>query len=201
MVRVLLAEDIPMLRRALVSLLELEPGIEVVADVGSGDAILPTALELRPDVAVLDIDLPGTDGIRAAARLHEELSSCRTLILTTLGRPGTLRRAMRAHASGFMLKDSPPDQLAGAIRSVAVGEEVVDPQLALDTLRAPDSPLGARETEVLLLASKGEDVPAIARRLYLSAGAVRGYLETGVTKLNARNRKDAVRVARDSGWL
>ncbi|WP_415949091.1 response regulator transcription factor [Streptomyces sp. KLOTTS4A1] len=201
MVRVLLAEDMPMLRRALVSLLELQEDIDVVAEVESGDAILPKALEVRPEVAVLDIDLPGMDGIRAAALLHEELPKCRTVILTSLGRPGNLRRALSAHASGFLLKDADPDQLAGAIRDVAAGRQVIDPQLAVATLQAGDGPLTERETEVLRLAADGEEVPAIARTLFLSSGTVRNYLATAVTKLGARNRMDAVRIARESGWL
>ncbi|MFH8620208.1 DNA-binding response regulator [Streptomyces sp. NPDC017979] len=201
MVRILLAEDMLMLRRALVSLLELQPDIEVVAEVGAGDQILPAALAVRPDVAVLDIDLPGIDGIQAAAQLHEQLPQCRTMILTSLGRPGNLRRAIQAHVSGFLLKDADPDELAAAIRSVAAGEQVIDPQLAVATIQAAENPLTARETEVLRLVSEGEDIPEIARRLSLSPGTVRNYLTTSVTKLSARNRMDAVRIARASGWL
>ncbi|MEU2246385.1 response regulator transcription factor [Streptomyces sp. NPDC019224] len=201
MVRVLLAEDMPMLRRALVALLELQEDIEVVAEVDSGDGILPKALAVRPDVAVLDIDLPGMDGIRAAALLHEELPQCRTVILTSLGRPGNLRRALLAHASGFLLKDADPDQLACAIRDVAAGRHVIDPQLAVATLQADEGPLSARETEVLRRAADGEEVPEIARALFLSSGTVRNYLATAVTKLGARNRMDAVRIARESGWM
>ncbi|MEU5980362.1 response regulator transcription factor [Streptomyces sp. NPDC047315] len=201
MVRILLAEDMLMLRRALVSLLELQPDIEVVAEVGAGDQILPAALAVRPDVAVLDIDLPGIDGIQAAAQLHEQLPQCRTMILTSLGRPGNLRRAIQAHVSGFLLKDADPDELAAAIRAVAAGEQVIDPQLAVATIQAAENPLTARETEVLRLVSEGEDIPEIARRLSLSPGTVRNYLTTSVTKLSARNRMDAVRIARASGWL
>ncbi|MEU0934606.1 response regulator transcription factor [Embleya sp. NPDC005971] len=201
MVRVLLAEDMLMLRRALVSLLELEPDIEVVAEVDRGNLILPVALEVRPEVAVLDIDLPGLDGIRAARLLHERLPECRTVIMTSLGLPGNLRRAMAAHVWGFLLKDADPDQLAAAIRTVAAGERVIDSRLAVATLQAAENPLSARETEVLRLAAEGVDVPEIARGLFLSAGTVRNYLTTTVTKLNARNRIDAVRIARDSGWL
>jgi two-component system response regulator DesR len=200
-VRVLLAEDMFMLRRALVSLLELEPDIEVVAEVDCGDGILPAALRTRPDVAVLDIDLPGIDGIRAAALLHEQVPECRTIILTSLGRPGNLRRALAAHVSGFMLKDADPDKLIAAIHAVLAGQQVVDPQLAVATLQAGESPLSERETEVLRLAAQGEDVPEIARALFLSAGTVRNYLTTSVTKLSARNRMDAVRIAADFGWL
>ncbi|KOX18738.1 MULTISPECIES: response regulator transcription factor [unclassified Streptomyces] len=201
MVRILLAEDMLMLRRALVALLELEADLEVVAEVDAGDKVVPRALEVRPDVAVLDIDLPGMDGIRAAGLLHEQMPECRTVILTSLGRPGNLMRALQAHASGFLLKDADPAQLAAAIRDVAAGRQVIDPQLAVATLQIGDNPLSPRETEVLRLASEGEDVPEIARRLFLSAGTVRNYLTTSVTKLNARNRMDAVRIARDMGWL
>ncbi|MFH0241892.1 DNA-binding response regulator [Streptomyces sp. HK10] len=201
MVRVLLAEDMLILRRALVSLLELEPDIEVVAETDNGDQVLPLAREYRPDVAVLDIDMPGIDGIRAAALLHRELPACRTVILTTLGQPGNLRRAMEAKVSGFLLKDTDPARLSAAVREVAAGGRVVDPELALTALQTGDSPLSERETEVLRLASQGEDVPEIARALFLSAGTVRNYLTTAVTKLSARNRMDAVRIARDAGWL
>ncbi len=190
-----------MLRKALVSLLELEPDIEVVAELETGSEIVERALEVRPDVAVLDIDLPGMDGIAAAARLHERLPGCRTLILTSLGRPGNLRRALDAHAAGFLVKDSDPERLAAAIRAVAAGERVIDPQLAVATLEAGSSPLTVRESEVLRLAAEGEDVPQIAGRLFLSAGTVRNYLTTAVSKLGARNRMDAVRIARQSGWL
>ncbi|GAB3113275.1 response regulator transcription factor [Streptomyces calidiresistens] len=201
MVRILLAEDMLMLRRALVSLLELEVGIEVVAETDNGDSVLPLALEHRPDVAVLDIDMPGIDGITAARQLYEKLPECRTVILTTLGRPGTLRRALDARVSGFLIKDTDPDRLAAAIREVAAGGKVVDPGLALAALQLGDSPLSSRETEVLRLAAQGEDVQEIAGALFLSTGTVRNYLTTVVTKLNARNRMDAVRIARDSGWL
>ncbi|WP_194444057.1 response regulator transcription factor [Streptomyces calidiresistens] len=200
-VRILLAEDMLMLRRALVSLLELEVGIEVVAETDNGDSVLPLALEHRPDVAVLDIDMPGIDGITAARQLYEKLPECRTVILTTLGRPGTLRRALDARVSGFLIKDTDPDRLAAAIREVAAGGKVVDPGLALAALQLGDSPLSSRETEVLRLAAQGEDVQEIAGALFLSTGTVRNYLTTVVTKLNARNRMDAVRIARDSGWL
>ncbi|MEU8521667.1 response regulator transcription factor [Streptomyces sp. NBC_01216] len=201
MIRVLLADDMLMLRRALVSLLELEDGIQVVGEADNGDRVLPVALETRPDVAVLDIDMPGIDGIRAAELLGRELPACRTIILTSLGRPGNLRRALEAKVSGFLLKDADPTRLAAAIRQVVAGEQVVDPQLALATLQTSASPLSARESEVLRLAAQGLDAPEIARKLFLSAGTVRNYLTTVVTKLNARNRMDAVRIARDAGWL
>lgn len=200
-VKILLAEDVHMVRGALVALLELEPDLEVVAAVDRGDTIVQAALEARPDVAVIDVDLPGIDGLTAAAELHEQLPSCRTLILTSLGRPGTLRRALSAHVSGFLLKDSPSDQLALAVRSVAAGRRVVDPQLALAAWDSPDNPLSPRELEVLRLAARGADAAEIAGCLYLSKGTVRNYLTAIVTKLGARNRIDAIRLAEEAGWI
>jgi two-component system, NarL family, response regulator DesR len=201
MIKVLLAEDMHMVRGALVALLNLEPDIEVVADVASGDQIIPTARKHRPDVAVIDIDLPGMDGLTAASELHEQLPGCRTLILTSLGRPGTLRRALSARVGGFILKDAPAAELAEAIRGVAVGRRVVDGQLALAAWDSADCPLTAREIEVLRLAAGGADAVEIASRLFLSAGTVRNYLTMIVSKLNARNRIDAIRIARDAGWV
>lgn len=190
-----------MIRGALVALLQLEPDLHVVAAVDRGDTIVETALMSKPDVAVIDIDLPGIDGLTAAAELHEQLPSCRTLILTSLGRPGTLRRALTAHVSGFLLKDSPPDQLALAVRSVATGRRVVDPQLALTAWDSPENPLSPRELEVLRLATRGADAAEIAGCLYLSKGTVRNYLTAIVGKLGARNRIDAIRIAEEAGWL
>ncbi|MFP3991479.1 response regulator transcription factor [Streptomyces sp. E11-3] len=200
-VKILLAEDVHMVRGALVALLQLEPDLEVVASVDRGDVIVKTALEVRPDVAIIDIDLPGTDGLTAATELHEQLPSCRTLILTSLGRPGTLRRALSASVSGFLLKDSPPDQLALAVRSVAAGQRVVDPQLALTAWDSPDVPLTPRELEVLRLASQGADAAEIAGCLFLTKGTVRNYLTAIVSKLGARNRIDAIRRAQEVGWI
>lgn len=201
MIRVLLAEDMHMVRGALVALLNLEPDIDVVVEVASGDEIVPTARRTVPDVAVIDIDLPGKDGLTAAAELHAELPACRTLILTSLGRPGTLRRALSARVGGFLLKDASPRELADAIRSVAVGRRVVDSQLALAAWDSTDCPLTARELEVLRLAAGGADTMEIASRLFLSVGTVRNYLTASVSKLNARNRVDAIRIARESGWV
>lgn len=199
--KILLAEDVHMIRGALIALLELEPDLKVVAAVDRGDKIVETALASRPDVAVIDIDLPGMDGLTAAALLHEQLPSCRTLILTSLGRPGTLRRALANQVTGFLLKDSPPDQLAMAVRSVAAGRRVVDPQLALTAWDSPENPLSPRELEVLRLAARGADAAEIAGLLYLSKGTVRNYLTAIVSKLGARNRIDAVRIAEDAGWI
>jgi two-component system, NarL family, response regulator DesR len=200
-VRILLAEDMHMIRGALVALLELEPDLEVVAAIDRGDTIVKTALETNPDVAVIDIDLPGTDGLTAAADLREHLPSCRTLILTSLGRPGTLRRALTAHVTGFLLKDSPSHELAEAVRAVAVGRRVVDPQLALTAWDSPENPLSPRELEVFRLAAQGADAAEIAGCLFLSKGTVRNYLTAIVTKLGARNRIDAIRIAQESGWI
>lgn len=200
-VNILLAEDVHMIRGALVALLELEPDFHVIASVDRGDVIVPTALELRPDVAVIDVDLPGIDGLTAAAELHARLPGCRTLILTSLGRPGTLRRALAAHVSGFLLKDAPPDRLAHAVRTVAAGQRVIDPQLALTAWDCPENPLSPRETEVLRLAAQGADAAEVAGCLYLSKGTVRNYLTTIVAKLNARNRVDAIRIAEEAGWI
>jgi two-component system, NarL family, response regulator DesR len=200
-IQVLLAEDMHMVRGALVALLNLEPDIEVVAEVASGDDILPTARRCHPEVAVIDIDLPGKDGLTAAAEIHDKLPDCRTLIVTSLGRPGTLRRALSARVSGFILKDAPAEKLANAIRDVAAGRRVVDADLALTAWESSDCPLTSREIEVLRLAASGADAVDIAARLFLSAGTVRNYLTTIVTKLNARNRVDAIRRAEEAGWL
>ncbi|ACZ87459.1 response regulator transcription factor [Streptosporangium roseum] len=201
MIRVLLAEDMSMLREALAALLALEDDIEIVAEVGSGDVIVPTALRTRPDVAVIDIELPGMDGLSAAAELHERLPECRALILTGVGRPGSLRRAMSSHVAGFMVKDSRPKELIEAIRTVAGGGRVVDPQLAFAALNVQGSPLTERESEVLRLTASGAEPPEIAARIGLSYGTVRNYLASSVTKLNARNRVDAIRIATEAGWI
>jgi two-component system, NarL family, response regulator DesR len=200
-IRVLLAEDMHMLRGALVALLDLEPDIEVVAEVSSGDAVLAHARKHAPDVAVLDIDLPGKDGLSVAAELHEALPSCRTLILTNLGRPGMVRRALDVKVNGFMLKDSPAEKLANAVRDVAAGRRVIDSELALAAWESQDCPLGARELETLRLVAEGHGVEEIAAELFLSPGTVRNYLTTAVTKLDARNRVDAIRIAREADWL
>ncbi|MEV7805570.1 response regulator transcription factor [Microbispora sp. NPDC088329] len=199
--RILLAEDVHMVRGALVALLELEPDFSVVASVSRGDDIVPTALRLTPDVAIIDIDLPYVDGLTAAEILSRELPSCRTLILTNLGRPGTLRRALSAHVAGFLLKDARPERLAEAVRGVADGRRVIDPQLALAAWDGAANPLSRREIEVLRLAATGSEAREIAASLHLSVGTVRNYLTTIVTKLNARNRVDAIRIAEEAGWI
>ncbi|WP_431983479.1 response regulator transcription factor [Streptomyces qinglanensis] len=201
MISVVLAEDMHMVRGALVALLGIEKDIEIVAEIDSGSAILPAVLAHRPDVAVIDIDLPGLDGLTAAAEVHEKLPACRTLILTSLGQPGNLRRALEAHVSGFLLKDAPPSKLADTIRRIRAGERVIDPELALDAWSARENPLTSRETEVLRLAAEGAEAADIAGRLFLSVGTVRNYLTAVVIKLGARNRVDALRIAREQGWL
>jgi two-component system response regulator DesR len=200
-IRVLLAEDVRILREALAGLLALEEDIEVVAEVESGDVIVATEVAARPDVAVIDIELPGLDGLSAAAELHERLPECRTLILTGVGRPGTLRRALSAHVAGFMVKDTRPAELVEAIRTVARGGRVLDPQLAFAALDVQGSPLTEREAEVLRLTASGAEPPEIAARIGLSYGTVRNYLASAVTKLNARNRVDAIRIATEAGWI
>jgi two-component system response regulator DesR len=200
-IRVLLAEDMHMVRGALVALLNLETDIEVVAEVASGDQILPTAKSVQPDVAVIDIDLPGKDGLSAAVEIHENLPACHTLILTSLGRPGTVRRALDAKVSGFLLKDAPSEKLASAVRSVAVGRRFIDSELALAAWETDDCPLTPREIEILSLAAGGRNVADIAAELFLSPGTVRNYLAAVVTKLNASNRVHAIRIATEAEWL
>ncbi|MFB7939678.1 response regulator transcription factor [Streptomyces sp. NPDC004779] len=200
-VRILLAEDVHMIRGALIALLELEDDFQVVSSVAHGDEIVAAALKTRPDVAIIDVDLPGTDGLTAATELRRLLPTCRTLILTSLGRPGTLRRALAAQVTGFLLKDAPPDLLAKAVRTVAAGQRSIDPQLALSAWDIPENPLSHREREVLRLAAGGADAAEIAACLYLSKGTVQNYLTAIVAKLNARNRVDAVRIAEEAGWI
>jgi len=201
MIRVLLAEDQELVRGAMAALLSLEPDIEVVAEVGRGDAVLPAALDAQPHVALLDIEMPGGDGISAAAQLRARQPGCRVLILTTFGRPGYLRRAMAAGASGFMLKDAPASELAVAIRRTVAGERVVDPQLAAQALTEGDTPLSSRETEVLAASADGSSVALVAKRLFLSEGTVRNHLSAAIQKLNANNRAEAARIAEEKGWL
>jgi two-component system response regulator DesR len=200
-IRVLLAEDQAMVRGALASLLALEGDIEVVAEVDRADAVLAAARKARPDVALLDIEMPGGDGLTAAEELHAELPACRVLILTTFGRPGYLRRAMTAGAAGFLLKDAPAAELARAIRRALAGERIVDPGLAAAALSEGDSPLTPRERDVLAAAREGETVADIAGAVHLSPGTVRNYLSSAMQKLGARTRAEAVRLAEAKGWL
>jgi two-component system, NarL family, response regulator DesR len=200
-IRVLIAEDAHLVRGALVALISLEPDIEVVADVERGDDVLTAAASGHPDVAILDIDLPGVDGLTAAEQLHAQVPTCRTLVVTGLSQPGHLMRALQAHVRGFMLKDAPADKLADAIRRVAAGERVLDPDLVAVALETGTSPLTARETDVLHLSETGASTDEIAANLYLSPATVRNYLSNAIAKLNARSRIDAIRIARQAGWL
>ncbi|MFD3562159.1 response regulator [Streptomyces sp. NPDC058686] len=200
-VRVLLAEDQGMMRGALALLLGLEEDIEVVAQVATGDAIVGAALESRPDVALLDIELPGRSGLDAAADLRAECPDCRVLILTTFGRPGYLRRAMEAGAAGFLVKDGPVEDLAEAVRRVLRGETVIDPALAAAALSAGPNPLTARECDALKASVDGATVSDIAGKLHLSESTVRNYLSSAIGKTGTRNRMEAMREARQQGWL
>jgi two-component system, NarL family, response regulator DesR len=182
-------------------LLELEEDFEVVASVARGDEVVDAARTHRADVALLDIEMPGLDGLAAAAVLSTELPTCKVIILTTFGRAGYLRRAMEAGADGFVVKDAPAEVLADAIRRVMTGERVVDPELAASTLAAGDSPLTPRERDVLTVARSGATVAEIASKLYLSEGTVRNYLSAAIAKTSARNRLEALRVADERGWL
>jgi two-component system response regulator DesR len=200
-VRVLLAEDQAMVRGALSALLDLEEDIEIVAEASRGDEVLPAALDALPDVALLDIEMPGGDGLGAAAALKENLPSCRVIILTTFGRAGYLKRAMESGAVGFLLKDAPASGLASAVRRVMNGERVVDPGLAAAALSEGESPLTGREREVLSASANGATIEDVAAKLYLSEGTVRNYLSTAIKKLGARNRVEAARLAELKGWL
>ncbi|AXK35452.1 DNA-binding response regulator [Streptomyces armeniacus] len=199
--RVLLAEDAHMVRGALVALLKLEPDLRVVASVDRGDAIVPTAVATQPDVAVIDVVMPGLDGLTAAEELRQHLPNCGTLILTAVERPGTLRRALDMKVGGLLFKNAPPEQLSKAIRSVATGQRFIDPQVVLSAWDYLENPLSPRELDVLQMVAEGADPVEIAKSLHLSKGTVRNYLTTIVTKLNARSRVDAVLIAREAGWL
>ena len=201
MIRVLLAEDQAMIRGALVALISAEPDIEVVAEVERGDRVLEAGLAANPDVALLDIEMPGMDGITAAAELIKRLPSCRVLILTVFGRPGYLKRAVESGVSGFLLKDAPPEELASAIRRTAAGQRVIDSSLAIAALSEGSNPLTSREREVLVLSAGGASVEEVAGKLNLTRGTVRNHLSIAIQKLNVRNRFEAARMAEDKGWL
>lgn len=201
MIRVMLAEDQAMVRGALAALLGLEGDIEIVAEVARGDEVVQAALTTQPDVALLDIEMPGANGLDVAAELHMRLPACRVIILTTFGRPGYLRRAMESGVKGFLVKDAPAAQLATAIRRVAAGERVVDPTLAMSALSDGDNPLTDRERDVLAVAARGASIAEIAEALALSEGTVRNYLSIAIQKLNAHNRVEAARIAEQKGWL
>lgn len=201
MIKVLLADDQALVRGALAAMLGLESDIEVVAQVGSGAEVVQAALVAKPDVALLDVQMPGGDGLDAAAALRKALPACRVVVLTTFGRPGYLARAMRAGAAGFVVKDAPPEQLVDAVRRVHAGLRVVDPVLAAESLSSGTSPLTERERDVLLAAADGATVADMATHLHLSEGTVRNHLSAAIGKTSARTRAEAVRVADERGWL
>ena len=201
MIRILLAEDQVMMRGALAVLLDLEEDLEVVAQVGDGSQILPTAREIRPDVALLDIELPGRSGLDAAADLADQVPDCAVVILTTFARPGYVQRAMAAGARGFLVKDGPVDELAAVVRRVVAGDTVVDPDLAATALRVAPNPLTERERDVLAVCEDGASVADIAGRLHLSTSTVRNYLSAAIGKTGTRNKTEAAVLARRNGWL
>jgi two-component system response regulator DesR len=200
-IRLLLADDQHLVRAALAALLSLEDDFEIVAEVGRGDEVVEAVRAQDADVALLDIEMPGLDGLAAAAALAQAAPACKVLILTTFGRPGYLRRGLESGALGFIVKDAPPEQLAAAVRRVAAGERVVDPALAAETLAGGPSPLTARERDVLVAARDGGTVADIAGRLFLSEGTVRNYLSAAIAKTGVRTRMAAVRTADERGWL
>jgi two-component system, NarL family, response regulator DesR len=200
-IRVLIAEDQAMIREALAALLSFEDDIEVVAQVGRGDEVSGAAERARPDVALLDIEMPGMDGLTAATELRSHSPGIKIIILTTFGRPGYLRRAMESGVSAYIVKDSPADKLAQTIRKVLVGQRVIDPDLAAAALAEGTSPLTPREADVLAHAADGATVAEIAGTLYLSEGTVRNYLSSCIQKTGARNRAEALRIAQERGWL
>ena len=201
MIRLLLADDQAMVRGALAALLGLEPDLEVVAEVGRGDEVLAAVEQHAPDVVLMDVEMPGLDGIEATSQVVAARPTTRVLIVTTFGRPGFLTRALQAGAAGFVVKDTPAAQLADAVRRVHTGLRVVDPSLAADSLVAGRSPLTARETEVLRAAREGASAAVIAAELFLSQGTVRNHLSAAIGKTGATNRAEAVRIAESNGWL
>lgn len=200
-IRLLLADDQALVRGALAALLGLEPDLEVVAEVGRGDEVLAAARAHAVDVCLLDVEMPGLDGVEVAAQLTAELPRCRSLVVTTFGRPGYLRRAMDAGAGGFLVKDTPAAELADAVRRVHAGLRVVDPQLAADSLVDGHNPLSPRETEVLRLALDGSPVAVIAAAVHLSPGTVRNHLSAAIGKTGTTTRAEAARTARERGWI
>lgn len=200
-IRLLLADDQVLVRDALAALLDLEADLTVVAVVGRGDEVVAAAQEHRPDVCLLDIEMPGLDGVVAAAALRAAVPTARVLVVTTFGRPGYLRRALDAGAAGFVVKDTPAAQLVDAVRRVHTGLRVVDPALATESLLGGASPLTERETEVLRAALGGSPVARIAARLHLSPGTVRNHLSSAIGKTGTTTRVEAARVAQDHGWL
>ncbi|WP_029152483.1 response regulator transcription factor [Microbacterium gubbeenense] len=201
MIRILLADDQALVRGALAALLQLEPDIDVVAEVGRGDEVVAAARAADVDVCLLDIEMPGVDGIEAARLLTAELPAVRSIIVTTFGRPGYVRRALEAGTSGFVVKDTPAGELADAVRAVHAGRRVVDPSLAADSIVGGTNPLSDREREILRASLAGDPVAAIARAVHLSQGTVRNYLSAAISKTGATNRVGAARAAEANGWL
>jgi two-component system response regulator DesR len=201
MIRVLLAEDQAMFRTAVRRLLELEGDIEVIAEVARADEVVPAVLKNHPDVAIVDIEMPGGDGISAALELRRCAPACRTLIVTVFGRPGFVQRALAGGVAGFVLKDAPVETLAAAIRRCVAGEQVLDAALAAEALRAGPCPLSSTERAILAACATGVTTAEIARHLYLSEGTIRNKLSDLIGKLGARNRTEALCIARDKGWL
>lgn len=201
MIRIVLADDEHLVRGAIATLLGLEDDLRIVAQTGRGDEVLAAVLEHRADIAVLDIEMPGGTGLEVAAEIQRQAPDCGVLILTSFGRPGYLRRALAAGARGFLAKDAPADELAGAIRKVHGGGRYIDTELAATAMAAGESPLTARETDVLRVAADGTPVTVVARSLHLSEGTVRNYLSSAISKTGADNRISAVKKAQDMGWL
>jgi two-component system, NarL family, response regulator DesR len=201
MIRILIAEDEQLIREAIAGLLELEDDFEIVGQVASGDEALTTALRLRPDVALLDLQMPSPDGIEVARQLSGRLPECRSVIVTSHGRPGYLKSALSAGARGFLPKTTSARNLADVVRKIAAGGRHVDPELAAEAIAAGDSPLTPREADVLALARDSAPVDEIAQRVCLSPGTVRNYLAAAITKLGASNRHEATRIAAEHGWI
>lgn len=201
MIRTLIAEQSSLIRVGLIAVLSRADDIEVIAELERGDQVVPASRALLPDVAVLAATLPGLDGFATARALHAELPSCHSLIMSEQRAPSHLRRAVAAHAVGFIVRDAPPDFIADTIRRAAKGRKVIDPDLAFAALNAAENPLTARELETLRLAGKGDTTAEIAKELCLSVGTVRNYLSRAITKTGARNRVDAIRIAAGAGWF
>lgn len=200
-IRLLIADDQALVRGALAALLDLESDLIVVGQVGRGDEVVTAALTCRPDVALLDVEMPGLDGIAACSALTAALPTCRVLVVTTFGRPGYVRRALSAGAMGFIVKDTPAAQLAESVRRVAAGLRVIDPTLAVESLATGSSPLTPRERDVLVASRDGGTVADIAAATFLSEGTVRNHLSAAIGKTRARTRAEAVRLAAENGWL
>lgn len=200
-IRIVIADDQALVRGALASLLSLEPDFEVVGQVGRGDEVLDAVIATGATLALLDVEMPGLDGLAVARQLRDSDTGCRSLIVTTFGRPGYLRRALESGASGFVVKDTPSDQLADAVRRVSAGLRVIDPSLATESLITGISPLSARETQVLLSLRSEGSIADVASAMHLSEGTVRNHLSSAIGKTGARNGSEAVRIAADNGWL